>query len=185
MSMWRKHRKEKFKGGDGTDLLTPCAPSCFFPPFLNMVAMLQQWMETSQENVATAPFSPFPIFPSYPSILSLVFHDTKNVTQHFPPLLHSLSSSFLSPTLLLLPSQVASRVRAGFAEAPVCWQHTVTDLIAERRKPTEPQCKTPFAETCNVAIWVPDFPQIFDPTVRNIQDLWVWRNTCLPAFKLH
>lgn len=39
------------------------------------------------------------------------------VMQHFSPF---LPSSFLSPTTLLLPSQVASRVTAGFAEAHVC-----------------------------------------------------------------
>lgn len=77
-------------------------------------------------------------------------------------MLHSTPPPRLSPSFVILisqshvapPASSGCRVRAGFAEAPACWQHTVTDPIAERRKPTEPQCKSPFAETCNVAIWV-------------------------------
>lgn len=40
----------------------------------------------------------------------------------------------LSPMLLLLQSQVASRVRAGFVEAHAFWRDTVTDLIAKRKR---------------------------------------------------
>lgn len=47
------------------------------------------------------------------------------------------SSSLLSPMLLFLHSQVASRVRAGFVGAHARWRDTVTDLIAERETQTE------------------------------------------------
>lgn len=103
--------------------------------------------------------SPFSLLFFPPCFLSssLQYSMTRQMLYSTPPFLYSLSSLSVSPTSLLLPSQVACRVRTGFAEAHACWQHTVTDLIAERRKPTEPQCKKPFAETCNVAIWAPVF----------------------------
>lgn len=79
-------------------------------------------------------------FPCFPSTLASVFHDWRI---YYAAFFFFLPSSFLSPTTLLLPSQVASRVTAGFAEAHACWQHTVTDLVVERKKLTEPQCKNP------------------------------------------
>lgn len=104
--------------------------------------MLRQWMEESQENVATTPFPPPPFFLVFlPPFLPQYSMTEEYIMQHF--FFFFLPSSFLSPTTLLLPSQVASRVTAGFAEAHACWQHTVTDLVAERKKLTEPQCKNP------------------------------------------
>lgn len=59
--------------------------------------------------------------------------------------------------LLFLHSQVASRVRAGFAGAHARWRDTVTDLIVRRRegeKETETKADT-LREHCLTCSWFP------------------------------
>lgn len=163
VSMWRKWRKEGFKGGDGTDSLIPRAPVCFSSSFF--VREHSCYAATVDGRVSgecgnNSLFS-FLIPPCFPSILSSVFHDWRMLCSIFFPLFFFLPSSSLSPMSLLLPSQVACRVRAGFAEAHACWQHTVTDLIAERKEQTEPQCKNPFPETARLQFGFQIFPKTF------------------------
>lgn len=69
----------------------------------------------------------------------------------------------LSPMLLLLHSQVSSRVRAGFVDAHAFWRDTVTDLIAERKRQAERDgdkgqhnTKTLFQKFC-CYFWFPVF----------------------------
>lgn len=91
--------KRGIQGGEMAPIPQPLVPpDAFLFPFWNMVAKLQQGLETSQENVAQAPFSP--------SILPLVFRDTTNVRQHPPP----LSPSFV---ILISESHVAPPASSG------------------------------------------------------------------------
>lgn len=162
VSMWRR-RKEGFKGGDGTDSLTTPAPSCFsFPFFRTWLLRCNRGWKHLRRMWQQLPF----LLPSF-----LWYSVTRQMLHSNPP---PFSPSFV---ILISESHVAPPASSGCesCESRICRssrQHTMTDPIAERRKPTQPQCKNPFAETCNVVIWVRDVPQTFDPTVHNIQDLW-------------
>lgn len=116
--------------------------------------MPQRWMEESQENAATNPFAAsfFLLFlPSFPQNSMT----EEYVMQPFSPFLH------LPSTTLLLPCQVATRLTAGFAEAHVCWQHTMTDLVAESRKLTELACENPFILLSGLRISSKTFALLF------------------------
>lgn len=77
--------------------------------------------------------SPYLSFPALCACVSVVLEDDElcHIFSLFsiPPF--SLLVS-LSPMLLFLHSQVASRVSVGFVGAHARWRDTVTDLIAER-----------------------------------------------------
>lgn len=64
-----------------------CPHVLFFPSFFrwkDMVAMLQQWMEESQENVATTPFPPPPFFLVFlPPFLPQYSMTEEYIMQHF------------------------------------------------------------------------------------------------------
>lgn len=166
------------KGGDGEKrdlgsemalihcvfVVSPPLPWCTSLWKNMLVRQRNRWR--SQENVAS-PKSPFlftnvshfffsPPYPSFPAWHAFAILEEECKLCCIFSFFSIPSFTFLislSPMLLLLRSQVASRVRAGFVKAHACRRDTVTDLIAERERRAErdgdkgqTQYESPFPE---------------------------------------
>lgn len=149
----RRWRKERFRERDGADSLRIRRVS---PPALMHFAVKEHACQAAKIDdglrrmwrrqkvlfcllMFLVSFFP-PLYPSFPAWHAFAILEEECKLCCIFSFFSIPSFTFLislSPMLLLLRSQVASRVRAGFVKAHACRRDTVTDLIAERERRAE------------------------------------------------